>query len=107
MSLRCDRKFEDPCGTGERPDCSGGSDDDPGGNRGPGGRIGRDPGAAPGGFAARANLTVPLRTVLGLADRPGALPGFGPIDPDPGANTLDRDQNGHQATPDVERDTLT
>jgi hypothetical protein len=36
---------------------------------------------APGGFAARAHLTLPLATLLGLADRPGTLPGFGPIDP--------------------------
>ena len=36
----------------------------------------------PAGFAGRVNLTVPLATVLGLADRPGELPGLGPIDPD-------------------------
>ncbi|HEY3649223.1 MAG TPA: DUF222 domain-containing protein [Streptosporangiaceae bacterium] len=38
-------------------------------------------GAAPCGFAGRANLTVPLVTITGLADRPGELAGLGPIDP--------------------------
>src|SRR5690349_5507058 len=36
---------------------------------------------APGGFAVRGNLTVPLATLIGLADRPGQLSGTGPIDP--------------------------
>jgi hypothetical protein len=36
---------------------------------------------APGGFAVRGNLTVPLADLLGLADRPGQLSGIGPIDP--------------------------
>jgi hypothetical protein len=35
----------------------------------------------PGGFAARVNLTLPLATALGLAERPGTMPGIGPIDP--------------------------
>ena len=35
----------------------------------------------PAGFAGRINLTVPLATLLGLADRPGEIPGIGPIDP--------------------------
>ena len=51
--------------------------------------LGKDsrPGAAPtakpspGGFAGRATLTVPLATLLDLADRPGEIPGIGPIDP--------------------------
>ena len=38
-------------------------------------------GAAPGGFAGRANLTVPLATLTSLAGRPGELSGLGPIDP--------------------------
>jgi hypothetical protein len=38
-------------------------------------------GAAPGGFAVRANLTVPLTTLTSLAGRPGELAGLGPIDP--------------------------
>ena len=36
---------------------------------------------ATGGFAGRATLTVPLATLLDLADRPGEIPGIGPIDP--------------------------
>ncbi len=39
------------------------------------------PGLVPGGFAATVNLTIPLVTALGLADRPGDLAGSGPIDP--------------------------
>ncbi len=39
------------------------------------------PGAAPGGFAGRVTLTVPLATLTGLADRPGELAGLGPVDP--------------------------
>jgi hypothetical protein len=38
-------------------------------------------GAVPGGFAGRVTLTVPLGTAAGLADRPGEIPGIGPIDP--------------------------
>ncbi len=38
-------------------------------------------GPFPAGFAARLNLTVPLATVLGLADRPGEAGALGPIDP--------------------------
>ena len=37
--------------------------------------------AGAGGFAGRATLTVPLVTLLDLADRPGEIPGIGPIDP--------------------------
>ena len=39
------------------------------------------PDAVPAGFAGRVNLIVPLATLLDLADRPGELPGIGPIDP--------------------------
>jgi len=35
------------------------------------------------------DLTIPLTTLLGLADRPGEIPGIGPIDPKPEANTSD------------------
>ena len=35
----------------------------------------------PGAFAATINLTIPLATLLDLADRPGEMPGIGPIDP--------------------------
>jgi len=38
-------------------------------------------GAPPGGFAGRATLTVPLITLTNLADRPGEIPGIGPVDP--------------------------
>ena len=35
----------------------------------------------PAGFAGRITLTIPLATLLGLADRPGEIPGIGPVDP--------------------------
>ena len=35
----------------------------------------------PAGFAGRVNLIVPLTTLLDLADRPGEIPGIGPVDP--------------------------
>jgi hypothetical protein len=53
-------------------------------------RPGQDGAAAPaaspaaspvGGFAGRVTLTVTLATLAGLADRPGEIPGIGPIDP--------------------------
>lgn len=44
---------------------------------------------APGGFAGRVTLTVPLTNLTRLADRPGELSGIGPVDPNPGANTSD------------------
>jgi hypothetical protein len=83
---------DDPGGNGG----SGGSSDDPGpdqpgggnggGNGGHGGSGGGTGGAGalpgiPAGFAARTNLTLPLATLLWLADRPGTLPGIGPVDP--------------------------
>ena len=39
------------------------------------------PAPAPGGFASRVMLTVPLATLADLADRPGELSGLGPVDP--------------------------
>jgi hypothetical protein len=39
-------------------------------------------GAIPPGFIGRGHLTVPLVSLLGLADRPGEMPGLGPVDPD-------------------------
>jgi hypothetical protein len=36
---------------------------------------------APGGFAVRGTLTVPLAGLIGAADRPGQLSGLGPVDP--------------------------
>ena len=38
-------------------------------------------GVRPSGFVGRLHLTVPLITLLGLADRPGEIPGLGPVDP--------------------------
>ena len=38
-------------------------------------------GALPAGFGGRITLTIPLATLLGLADRPGEIPGVEPIDP--------------------------
>ncbi|HEX2821142.1 MAG TPA: hypothetical protein VHO07_13390, partial [Streptosporangiaceae bacterium] len=35
----------------------------------------------PAGFAGRINLTIPLTTLLNLAERPGELSGLGPVDP--------------------------
>jgi hypothetical protein len=52
---------------------------DGGGRPGPGG--GAVPGTVPRGFSARVNMTVPLVTLLGLAERPGMLSGLGAIDP--------------------------
>jgi hypothetical protein len=43
--------------------------------------AGHAPGPVPAGFAGRANLTVPVVTLLDLADRPGEIAGIGPIDP--------------------------
>jgi len=69
------------------PDESGPDDGAPGGGGcGPGEPAGPAPagpaaGVIPPGFAGRLNLTVPLATVLGLADRPGEAAGIGPVDP--------------------------
>jgi hypothetical protein len=71
----------------------GGSDG--GGPRGPGGGGPGDGGPAapagpgipptagvlPAGFAGRINLTIPLATLLDLAERPAEIAGLGPIDP--------------------------
>jgi hypothetical protein len=48
---------------------------------GPGGGASAVPGAPPGAVAARGNLTLPLATLLGLAERPGTMPRIGPVDP--------------------------
>jgi hypothetical protein len=70
-----------PGGTATGPDSPGDGD----GDRPHGGRPGDPAGGQPGGpapsLAARANLTIPLTTLLGLADRPGAAHGLGPLDP--------------------------
>ncbi len=51
------------------------------GHPGPSGGVGARPGEVPAGFAARTNLTLPLATLLDLAERPGIMPGVGAIDP--------------------------
>jgi hypothetical protein len=56
--------------------------------------IGR-PGTS--GFAARINLTIPLATLLGLAERPGEAAGLGALDPDL-ARTLATAAAGHPRT---------
>src|ERR1700678_1199079 len=38
-------------------------------------------GVIPAGFIGRNHLTVPLTTLLELAQRPGEIPGIGPVDP--------------------------
>jgi hypothetical protein len=48
------------------------------------------PGPIPPGFVGKVNLIIPLTTLLDLANRPGEIPGIGPIDPNPEANTSDR-----------------
>jgi hypothetical protein len=83
-----------PAGTADEggPTDSGGAADEDGpegpdgggnprnrGRGGPGG--GAVSGTVPRGFSARVNMTVPLVTLLGLAERPGMLSGLGAIDP--------------------------
>ena len=51
------------------------------GQPGPAGGAGAVPGEVPAGFVARTNLTLPLATLLDLAERPGMMPGVGAIDP--------------------------
>jgi Domain of unknown function (DUF222) len=77
---------------GDSDDDPGGSDGGPGGDGGPGdgpdsGSHGGGAGAAPGTgdvgpvLPARSNLTLPLATLLGLAERPGEAHGLGALDP--------------------------
>ena len=72
---------------GAGPDGSGSGPGGPGGPDEPGapgpGRPGRPPGSGvvPAGFAGKITLTLPLATLLDLADRPAEIPGIGPIDP--------------------------
>ncbi len=65
-------KDEPGVGGPDRPGGPGGTAAAPGGPRA---------GVLPAGFAGRITLTVPLATLLGLADRPGEMPGLGPVDP--------------------------
>ncbi|HEY7261530.1 MAG TPA: hypothetical protein VH589_08620, partial [Trebonia sp.] len=69
-------------GSGDAASTSG--SDRSGDSAGPGAPGGTSSGAAaPAGpaLAARANLTLPLATLLGIADRPGTAHGLGPLDP--------------------------
>ena len=51
-----------------------------------------------GSTGSRIHLTVPLATLTDLAGKPGHLPGTGPVDPNPEADTSDRYQTGHRPT---------
>ncbi|MGH3176656.1 MAG: DUF222 domain-containing protein, partial [Streptosporangiaceae bacterium] len=75
-----------------RQDANGGEDGTGPGSGGPGsggprpgGPDTAPPSAGPAhgaaGFAGRVTLTVPLANLLDLTDRPGEIPGIGPIDP--------------------------
>ena len=87
----------------------GGPDGEPGapaGNRTPGssavpeqpsGTEQERPPPAPIRPAAKINLTVPLATLLGLAEHPGQVTGFGPVDPAL-ARTLAAQAASHPAT---------
>ena len=44
-------------------------------------------------------MTIPAATLFDLAGQPGEMDGIGLIDPDPGANTSNRYQNGASADP--------
>ncbi len=80
-------------GEGSGPDGGGDGDGQDGdgpaspGDGGPGRPDPAGPGTPPGAgiiparFVGRMHLTVPLATVLDLADRPGEIPGIGPVDP--------------------------
>jgi len=68
-------------GDGGRDEGPGGSDGTPAGGSGNSGGGQARPPAGDAPLAAIINLTLPLATYLGLADRPGELPGFGAIDP--------------------------
>jgi hypothetical protein len=65
--------------SGGPPTPDGGRGPDSGSRPGPG--SGAVPGTVPRGFSARVNMTVPLVTLLRLAERPGMLSGLGAIDP--------------------------
>ncbi|MBV9382221.1 MAG: DUF222 domain-containing protein [Streptosporangiaceae bacterium] len=74
-------------GGGPGTGCTGGTPGDgSAGNDGVPGNHGRPEAKVPGsgtgaGLAANVNLTIPLATLLGLAERPGEAHGLGAIDP--------------------------
>jgi hypothetical protein len=63
----------------DEPDSPGNGGSGPPEPDGPG--IPPTGGAVPAGFAGRLHLTIPLTTLLDLAERPGEIAGIGPIDP--------------------------
>jgi hypothetical protein len=70
---------------GTKPDGPGGGGPRCGGS-GPAGPDGAPPagppaGAGGAGFAGRVTVIVPLATLLDQAERPGEIPGIGPVDP--------------------------
>jgi hypothetical protein len=67
----------DPTGDGPHGPADGGSG--PAAPAGPG--LPPTAGVLPAGFAGRLHLTIPLATLLNLAERPGEIAGLGPIDP--------------------------
>ena len=83
-----DRTAPGPAGGGPGgPDGSGpgGPDDRGDGGSGPcdpdGPGIPPTASVLPAGFAGRLHLTIPLATLLDLAERPGEIAGLGPVDP--------------------------
>ena len=64
-----------------RRDIAGGQDGGGPGPAGPDSPAGPPASAVPAEFVGKVNLTIPLATLLGLAERPGEIPGIGPIDP--------------------------
>jgi len=89
-----DTPIRDDTGTGTTTDQDGDGSTNPSHDDRPGSPVDRpagsgisqtgEPVAAPvvPALTARSNLTLPLATLLGLADRPGASHGLGPLDPD-------------------------
>ncbi len=92
-----------PGGRGGGPDGEPGApagNSTPGGSPAPGQPRGTGPGGpapAPVRAAAKINLTIPLATLLGLAEHPGEATGFGPVDAAL-ARTLAAQAAGHPAT---------
>jgi hypothetical protein len=70
---------------------------DAAGSQAPPGLRHPDPGAGLPPLAASVHVTIPLTTLLGLSDAPGAAAGYGPIDPDT-ARALAGAAAGHPAT---------
>ncbi len=82
LDLLLDKDSRPVAGTGQDSPPDGGSGPPgPAGPDGPPPAPGSRTGAVPAGLASRVNLTVSVATLLDLADRPGEIPGIGPIDP--------------------------